>query len=162
MAEKSDIKKALETIVGYELTEDALQRIDLFAAVASYDRTDVPGNFVTRMSLIVHGPKTCEQQQGLLDVSGWWLTGSDGKSVFRLVNFICYEALPFMHPINVVITPTSSEPCFATVLHSLVKNDKDEVVDVEIQVFTWDANGAPAPNTSFNWRCRVPIQLILL
>lgn len=162
MPEKTDIKKALETIVGYKLTEDAVQRFDLSAAVASYDRTDATGNFVTRMNLIVQGPKTCEQQQGLLDVSGWWLTGNDGKSTFRLTSFICYEALPFMHPINIVVTPTTSEPRFATVKHILVKNDKDEVVDIEIQVFMWDANGAPAPNTSFNWRCRVPIQIFLV
>lgn len=163
MIKKPDVKKALETVMGYELTEDTMQLIDLFASVASYERTDVPGNFVTRMSLIVHRPPTCEQYQGLLDVSGWWLTGSDGRSVFRLTSFICYEAPPFIYPpVTVVVTPTSSEPRFATVLHSLVKNDKDKAVDVEMQVFTWGANGAPAPNTSFNWRCRVPIQGVLL
>ncbi len=161
MSENPDIKKALETIVGYELTEDAVQRFDLFSAFAAYDRTDVPGNYVTKKSLIVHLPKTCEPQQGLLDVSGWWVTGSDGTSVFRLTDFICYEALPFMHPVNIVVTPTSSNACFATVKHLLVKNEKNEVVDVEIEMFTWDVIGAPAPNISVNWRCRVPIQLIL-
>src|SRR5688572_26484209 len=117
MSEKSNIKKALEEMLGYELTEDALQRIDLLQAVASYDRTDVPGHFVTRRSLIANfPPKTCEQQD-LLDVSGWWLTGDNGKSVFRLTSFLCYEAVPFMQPINVVVTPISSKPYFSTVLH---------------------------------------------
>lgn len=42
-ARKAEIKKALETLLGYELPEEAVQRIHLLQAVAAYDRTDVNG-----------------------------------------------------------------------------------------------------------------------
>lgn len=168
MSEKSDIKKALEEILGYELPEEAIQRIDLFLRVASYTQSNRPGEgFVTKRGIIVPPFKSCDPLE-LLDVSGVERTGSDGKRVFRLSDFICFtppgdEALyeSFLHPINVVATPLSSEPYFLTILHSLVKNAKGHAVDVEIHVSMWDANGATAPNISFDWRCRVGFPTIL-
>lgn len=158
MPAKSEIKNALEAAIGHTLPEEVLELIDLLSPVASYNRTDKPGeNWVTRKSLIANLPNQCDDVD-LLDLSGWWMTGSDGKTRFRLTDFMCDKGAPFTYPINVVVTPISSKPYFATVLHSLVKNDAGEVIDVEIQVSTWDANGAAAPNISFDWRCRVPIQ----
>ena len=43
MPKKSDIKKALETILGYELTEEAVELIQLTQIVASFTRSDSPG-----------------------------------------------------------------------------------------------------------------------
>ena len=40
-----------------------------------------------------------------------------------------------------------------TMTHSLVNTP---ATDVQITVFAWDANGAPAPNVVFDWRCLVP------
>jgi hypothetical protein len=159
MSEKPDIKKALETIVGYELTEDAVQRFKLFSYVAAYDFP----NSVTEKSLVAVG-KNCYPIKGFIDVSGWWVAGGDGKSVFRLTDFTCIDSKVFgyaLEPINVVVTPATSNPCFATVLHTFVKGDSGNTVDIEIQVFLWDANGAPRPFTAYNWRCRFPYAEIL-
>ena len=162
MPEKLDIKKAMESILGHELPEEAVEFINLFSNVATYDRTDKPGEYyLTEKSLIANLPNRWGTVN-LLDLSGWWMTGNDGNSRFRLTDFMCEKTIPLIYPINVVVTPISSKPCFATVLHSLVKNNSNEVIDAEIQVSTWDATGAAAPNISFDWRCRVPIPIILL
>jgi hypothetical protein len=58
----------------------------------------------------------------------------------------------------VLATPFSTKPVFVTVIHSLINNG----TDVEIRVFSWDANGNAAPNISFNWRCRLELPIIIL
>jgi hypothetical protein len=155
MSEQQDIKKALETILDRELPDEEFQRFAPFR-VASYNMTrsirqsDPDLSFLTTTNIFTNS-KHCEATQ-LLDVSGIARTGNDGKSLFRLTRFFCPDAFPsFESPINVVATPLSSMPCFATVMFSLV----DDGQDVEIQVFTWDANGEAAVSISYDWRCRV-------
>lgn len=170
MAKNPDIKKSLEAILGYELTEDAVQRIQLIQAVASYDFSDRPGEgFTTRRHLIIALPNRCDPAR-LLDISGTATAGSDGTIALRLTDFLCPpfgsgKVESFVRPINVVATPLSSTPCFLTVLHTLVNggaNGEIKGVDVEIKVFAWDADGAAAPNVPFNWRCRVELPNVIL
>jgi hypothetical protein len=85
-------------------------------------------------------------------------TGSNGKTTFKLTNFICTQRELFNNPINVVATPLSSKPFFLTVKQALLNNG----ANVEITVFAWDANGVPAPGVTFNWRCRVELPIIIL
>jgi len=156
MSEKLDVKKALETILGHELAEDEVETIQLIQPVASYTRSDSPGEgFVTKKSLLTN-LKRCEPAL-LLDVNGIATTGKDGKSIFRLTNFICLDGVTFERPINFVATPLSSKPCFLTALISLVNNG----ADVEIHVSSWNANGAAVPNISFDWRCQVELVNII-
>jgi hypothetical protein len=162
MPKNQDIKKSLEAIVGHELTEEAVQRIQLIQSVASYDFSDKPGEaFTHKRSLLVAKPDRCDVAR-LLDMSGTATTGSDGTILFRLNDFLCVdktkEEARYVRPINVVATPLSSTPCFLTVIHTLVDGGADgktKGVDVEIKVFAWDAAGAAAPNVAFDWRCRV-------
>jgi hypothetical protein len=152
MAEKKDIKKALGEILGEELTEDELQAFELYRKTVSWEQTNIPGTgFITKVSKFPWlPPKTCERRH-LLDVSSTTRTASDGRSKFLLSNFICPKLGGFDSPINVVATPLHPEPVFLTLEHFLVNNGED----VEIQVSTWDANGVPAPEVWFDWRCRV-------
>jgi hypothetical protein len=157
MAEKNDIKKALGEILGHELTEDELQAIELYQKVAAWEQTNVPGTgFITKVSNIIFLPKTCERRH-LLDVSSTTRTASNGKSKFLVSNFICPKLGGFDHPINVVATPLHPKPVFLTLQHFMVKTNPGDLfgIDVEIEVSTWDANGAPAPDVRFDWRCRV-------
>jgi hypothetical protein len=164
MTNKSDIKKALETILGHELTEEAVELIGVTQLLASFTRSNLPGEgFITKKSIITNF-KRCEQTP-LLDLSGFATTGKDGKCLFRLTDFICPDPVitfTFGHPVNFVATPFSAEPRFLTVLHSLVTNKADQQIDVEIQVSTWGTNGVAAPNVAFDWRCRVPMPEILI
>jgi len=145
---ETDIKKQLEAIVGHELSDDALQSISFVQSVAT---ATTLGGMIVRKNLLVVAPNQCSRIPQILDVAGFWLTGPDGKSEFKLTNFLCPAGAIFMQPINLVATPLSSKPCFLTAGHSLLGNG----ADVEIKILTWDASGDPAPNVSFNWRCRV-------
>lgn len=149
MTTKSETKKQLEAILGHKLGDDAVQFIQLIHSVAL--STNTPGQ-TTQRHLLIARPNSCYQNQ-VLDVSGFATTASNGQSLFRLTDFLCPGEIRFLQPINVVATPFSSTPCFLTVVHSLLNNG----ADVEIKVFAWDANGAAAPNVSFNWRCRVEL-----
>jgi hypothetical protein len=143
MSNKPDINQQLEARLGYELDADAVQFINLIQSVASSTRSE---DSTTQKNLTVAKPNQCYLAR-FLDVGGFATTGSDGKSLFRLTNFLCPTDERFFQPINVFATPLSSSPCFLTVVHSLLNNG----VDVEIQVSTWDANGAAAPNVPLNW-----------
>ena len=146
MSTKPDIKKHLEAIVG----ADAVELIKIFQSVAT--STVVLDGQIIEKDFFELKPNQCIGYK-LLDVAGFFTTGGDGKSLFRLTDFLCHTGELFIQPINVVATPSSSTPCFLTIVHSLLNNG----ADVEIKVSTWDASGAAAPNVSFNWRCRVPL-----
>jgi hypothetical protein len=165
MATKPDTKKHLEAILGHKLSEDAVQLIQVIFPVATHTFSADENTFTTLRHLFIAGPNECRSAR-LLDVSGLASTESNGQSVFRLSDFICRSSPPrannYQQPINVVATPRSITPCFLTVTHSLVNTASLNAVDVEIKVFTWDANGAPAPNVTFDWRCRVDIPNIIL
>lgn len=166
MATKPDTKKHLEAILGHKLSEDAVQLIQFVQRVASHTLTFDENSFSTLKHLLI-ARKECRPAR-LMDISGFAITGSNGQSVFRLSDFICFSSPPppgadlYQQPINVVATPRSSKPCFLTLIHSLVNGASLNAVDVEVKVFTWNANGAPAPNVAFDWRCRVDIPDFLL
>jgi hypothetical protein len=155
MPEQADIKKALETIMGHELSDEEVQLIDFFRRVATWDRTDLPGKgFLTRQ-FIFGQFKNCPELP-LVDVSAFGTTDGGGTSVLRLTDFICLDGATFEQPVNVVATPRIAKPVFVTVEHSLVIPPGATVAtDVEIRVFTWDDTGAPAGEIPFDWRCRV-------
>lgn len=165
MATKPDTKKHLEAILGHKLSDDEVQLIQFVFPVAAHTITTDENTFTTLQNLFIASPNECRAAR-LLDISGLATTDNNGQRVFKLSEFICHSsptaANRFQQPINVVATPRSTTPCFLTVTHSLVNTDGLKAVDVEIKVFTWDANGAPAPNVSFDWRCRVDIPNIIL
>ena len=140
-------KQHIEGILGEKIGEEALALIQLWQDVAI--STATPSR-TTQRHLLIGRPNRCFDSR-VFDVSGFAATGNNGQIVFRLSSFLCPAGEIFSHPINVVATPISAKPFFVTVMHTLVNNG----TDVEITVFAWDANGAPAPGIAFNWRCRV-------
>jgi hypothetical protein len=145
---KTEVKQEhIEEILGEKVSPEALPAIQFFQDVAV--STETPGR-TTQRSLIVFRPNRCFTSNAV-DISGFTQTQANGQVVFRLSSFLCQVTQNFTLPINVLATPISQKPVFLTVMHTLVNNGGD----VEITVFAWDANGAPAPNVAFNWRCRV-------
>ena len=112
---------------------------------------------ITRKNQVANTPNRCFDNR-VVDVSGFATTDATGQLVFRLSDFICPAGEIYGPPINVLATARSKKPFFLTVDHRLINSNKD----VEITVFGWDANGAPAPGLQFNWRCRVQHPLIIL
>jgi hypothetical protein len=154
MANKPDIKQQLETIVGEQLNEHTVDTIQILRVVAS---SSVSDGFFTRRSFIAPVPTQCPSAP-FLDVFGLSQTGDDGTTSFRLSSFICPSNQKYLLPINVVATPLATAPRFLTIRRSLLNNG----TDVEIQVSTWDANGTPAPNVVFDWRCRAQLGVTIL
>lgn len=164
MATKADTKKHLEAILGHKLSDDEVRLIQVVFPVASHTLTADENTFTTLRNLTFPQPNQC-RPAFLMDISGLATTDNDGKRVFKLSEFICFSSPRsnhFQQPINVVATPRSTTPCFLTVIHSPVNPDALGTTDVEITVFAWDADGAAAPNISFDWRCRVDIPNIIL
>jgi len=99
-----------------------------------------------------------------IDVSGTSSTLDNGRRVFLLSDFVCTYVISlyqfgFVEPINVIATPRASRPVFLTMAYSMVQQGPQLPArpDVQITVFAWDANGAPAPNVEFDWRCRTAV-----
>jgi hypothetical protein len=155
-AAKSGAKARLEALAGYDIDEATAQSKSWWMPVGAYSFSD---GLVTWRNIIRFLPKSCNDAR-LLDVSGVSSTGSDGKRVFRLSEFVCFGTINSLaEPINVVATPLANAPGFLTAQHQLIPATVD---DVEITIFTWDASGAPAPNVVFDWRCRVVSNVIIL
>lgn len=152
---KPEKPKDVEAVDRDKLPLTAAERLTIVRPVAS---STISEGTTTLRSIFVAFPNRCIPSK-LLDVTGSAASGSDGKSRFRLTNFLCPEGnFRFGFPINVVATPLSATPCFLTLVHILVNNG----ADVEIQVSTWDSDGAAAPNVSFDWRCRVELVNVIL
>jgi hypothetical protein len=61
-----------------------------------------------------------------------------------------------------VAIPISVHPVFLTVTYSLVHTPPLQfATNLQVTVFAWDANGAPAPNVSVHLRCRVPAAALI-
>jgi hypothetical protein len=136
---------------------DAVARVSIWYPAASYNFEPTDSYTAWRSHVVAFPPKQCYDSH-LLDVTGSWATGSDGKATLLLSEFVCLPRdLSFAVPVNVVATPNSADPFFLTIQHSLIG-----LADVEIKVWTWDANGAAAPGVPFDWRCRVPYHPLTL
>ncbi|HKD69470.1 MAG TPA: hypothetical protein VKB84_21705 [Candidatus Binataceae bacterium] len=159
-----ELKKQLEAAAGHPIDIDAEQLIKIFMfPVGALDYTPQDGNgSVKWRGLII--PITSCNPATLLDASGSLSTGADGQRTFLLSQEVC---LPLQRslaePVNVVATARSTTPFFVTTTHSLVQDDPANPLssDVQITVFTWNASGAPAPNVTFDWRCRAVSNTII-
>jgi hypothetical protein len=160
MPDKSEIQKLVEAAVGHKITEEEVSLISLFQKVATYSfLTDPQGTaYLTTRSIILPRPNSCSTTN-YVDVCGIASTGNTGVCQFHLTSFMCPPTnLVFLLPINVVATPLSNKPCYATVSHQIINNG----ADVEIQVSMWDAAGKPAPSVAFDWRCRAVLEYLIV
>lgn len=141
----ADIKKHLEAASNHEvtLTEDRMRSLWYPAGAYSID----DGTVTSRTFLPLFPGKSCAPY-ALIDVTGASSTGPDGTAVLTVSAFTCASST-FAEPSNVVATPRTTSPVFLTMTHSLTAAN-----DLQINVFTWDANGKPAPDVEFDWRCR--------
>jgi hypothetical protein len=170
-----DIKSALEAYAGHEI-DASVQQIEqqirfLNVPFSTYSFTpagsvgatgDNIGQVVSK-SVIVVIPPACSTSE-LLDVSGVTVVSSAGNVTLLITNFLCpnENGRYYSEPVNIVATAASASPIFLTVTHSLVITPPNtSATNVQINIFAWDANGAPAPNVTVNWRCRVPTQAII-
>jgi len=152
-----DLKKHFAAILGRDFSIDVSGGILVREPTGLSTTSD--GKVTSRDFLVTIGGsgKRCGVAKGILDVSGIGFTGAAGKVEFLLSDFHC-ETGPIdlaprvlIDPPNFLCTPLSAVPVFLTASRILTSGGSD----VKLTVFSWDPTGAPAPNTSFDWRCRV-------
>jgi hypothetical protein len=158
MTKHYDLKKHFEAILGRELVGPENGEVVVRERIASYT-TDEGSTTSREIGATGDSTKACSAAH-LLDVSGVARTGEDGTTEFMLSEFFCDftggNILSFQFPVNFVATPRSLTPVFVTALATPISDR----TDVRIRVAAWNASGAPAPNTSFGWRCRVPYAVV--
>jgi hypothetical protein len=167
-----DLKAALEAIAGHkiEASPEQLQQqiIGTPLPFSNYFFTPPPagptppfqtnaGEVVSRNPFVGTIPPLCSGFE-LLDVGGLAWTSDAGNATLLIKNFICPQesARLYFEPVITVATPASAKPSFLTVTHSLVVDPAGNATNVQINIFSWDINGAPAPDLPVNFRCRVP------
>lgn len=142
----ADLKKQLEVFAGQEINLTEEQMIRFIFPQGNYSYAD--GNASWWRFFL---PSLVCNESTLLDVGGLSSTGADGTKIVLVSDFVCFfNGYTYSEPINVVATCRTASPVFLTLTHTLVASG----TDIQINVFTWDANGKPAPNVSFDWRCR--------
>jgi hypothetical protein len=101
----------------------------------------------------------------VLDVSGGGVTDANGTTTISLKAVTCVFGSPgagqnFFNPsapVNVVATPRTRTATHVTVRATVVAADRD----VQIEVFSWDAQGQPAAQTPFHYRCTVELDEVV-
>jgi hypothetical protein len=153
-----EVKKQLEALAGRELQVEAAQLRFLRYPAGTYDFGD---GSVSSHSIFFPSMR-CDNTR-LLDAGGTALTGADGRRVFRLSQFVCLpQHRLLIAPVNLLATPSASDPFYVTTAHTLIDSNDLLKSDVEITVFGWDRQGNPAPNLAIHWRCRVQSAIIIL
>jgi hypothetical protein len=152
----ASIKEQLEAIVGHKIDASEQQLAKFSYPVGLFN-----GHWGVSVSKRVFPfPGNICSLTYTCDIGGVSSTFDDGKRVFRLSDFICQwvwvRPVGFVEPVNVVATPRTDRPVFLTMTYAPVPPDPQVayIPDVQITVFAWGANGAPAPNVEFDWRCR--------
>jgi hypothetical protein len=133
------------------LERDAIYKIE-GATVHETDRTPVifdPDFPPTEV------PARCFASDAI-DLGGQAVTDAAGRLTWKLSNFVCKgDRANYLAPPAFVATAMSSAAIVLTT--RTVSLGSDLVIDV----FSWDASGAPAPNVRFAWRCWIPTQAIV-
>ena len=156
-AKFAELRKQLESASGQQIEASDEQLLNLFFRVSLSSSED--GTVMSRS--IFFPSKSCTQASSLaaslLDVSSSSSTSTSGQRTFLLTDFICSTVNSFAAPVSLVVTPNTATPCYATMTHTLVPNPgaPGSFNDLQIVVYTWSPTGQPAPNISFDWRCRL-------
>jgi len=168
-AKLAKLRTQLEDIEGRKIDASPEQLISLVFPIASHTYLALHQSdndaWVTKRRIIFPLP-ICPDSR-LLDSSGLSATGTDGKLVFRLRNFLCSRdgIAQFDEPVNVLATPQGQEPRYVTIAHQLIRDPNPNLAfftDVELTASTWNPDGTPAPNVPFYWRCRAVADIIIL
>jgi hypothetical protein len=160
-AETAELKKQIETIIGQEVDPGVERTINLFHPAGSYALFFMDQSAQACWRRIFPFPsKDCSIVR-LLEAAGVSSTLADGKRVFQVSDVVCPEGVlwSFGEPINVVATPLAESPILLTMTYSLISQGPDPSFqpDVQMTVFAWNADGSPAPNVMFDWRCRAVV-----
>jgi len=166
VAKLAEVKKDLDEIAGRKTDMSAEQLLAFAYPIASSTYLSNPqlnienDAWVTSERIIFPVP-FCTNSS-ILDTSGVTETGTDGKIVFLLHNFLCGRLGSFAEPVNLLATPQGASANYVTMTHEALANTALSLfTDVQITAFSWNPDGTVAPNVRFYWRCRVVANVII-
>jgi hypothetical protein len=157
---RAELKTRLEEIAGRKLDMTDEQLFSLLRPIASstylakHDADD--DAWITSERIIFPQPIVADSK--LLDTSGLSVTGS-------LLNLkgVRDDIDQFFEPVNLLATPQGTRPFYMTMSHRFIRDSTNTInQDVEITVSAWNPNGTPAANVPFYWRCRVPVDSVII
>ena len=158
MPTEDEVRKALGVVLGRDLPAGIGDEVQAREHLAVWVRENQAVVTSRDVGMTGGSSKTCGGDFAL-DVGGTSRTETDGKVKLNLSDFVCqpghFQIFQFGHPINLVATPQSDAPIFLTSRQTLIVRN-GAYTDVAITVFSWDANGSPVKDVSFDWRCFVP------
>jgi hypothetical protein len=165
--ERTMVKKPKQAPDAANIKEKLEESVGQTIKVLTYPLglSEIYGGLIKWKNVLPFPSEYCTFQTDI-DVSGTSSTLADGRRVFLLTDFVCSRLIEhgwgFVEPINVIATPRAARPAFLTMAYSTVPQGPQLPVrpDVQITVFAWNANGAPAPNVEFDWRCRTAVILV--
>ena len=157
---KRDLRAHFEAILGHDLAEIGDGEIGLRYRVGLWSQELETGNVSTREIGTSGDSRLSCGKLSLFSAAAQTTTGEDGKADFMLSEYIC-PPLGMVHqlPLIFVATPHEQQPVFVTVNHLLVVPD-DAPRDFRIQLYTWEAGGAPAKKISVDWYCQFPFYTV--
>jgi hypothetical protein len=161
MSKNDDLKnlqKAAERVLGQSVE-------DFFFTQRPSVRTSDFDAYVQEREPVIDGVRITCLDAKVIDISGRAATGADGRTEWKLRDFIVPcdgDFDEFDRPMSFVATPHSSTPVYLTITHADSIFHPFPSNDVVVEVFTWDKDGNPAPNITFSWRCRVPYRKIII
>jgi hypothetical protein len=166
-AKRAELKTRLEEIAGRKLDMTDEQLFSLLRPIASstylakHDEDD--DAWITSERIIFPQPIVADSK--LLDTSGLSVTASNGELVFSLLNLkgVRDDIDQFFEPVNLLATPQGTRPFYMTMSHRFIRDSTNTInQDVEITASAWNPNGTPAANVPFYWRCRVPVDGVII
>jgi len=155
----AEAKLQLEALAGTGIETE--QVISFRFPVGAFDYT---AGSTTWRTIFFPQPGLSCTDSNLLDASGVATTATNGQATFLLSQYVCLGVRAFTAPISIVATARSTSPFFVTTQVALVPDPTIPTSDNDLQItlFAWDANGAPAPSVSIDWRARLVSLPIIL
>ena len=153
MHDDKDLKNLVRALDRYNIDLDRIEFIERDALYKEHqsvvmhesDRTPV---FVDPESAGDHGPRErCQIRQSSRDIGGVAKTNTEGHLLWRLSDYVCDTIGGYEEPISFVATANRSTPVIMTCKVRSVGHD------IQIDVWSWEVSGDPAPSVRFSWRC---------
>jgi len=158
MPTEDEVRKALGVVLGRDPPAGIGDEVQAREHLAVWVRKHQAVVTSRDVGMTGGSSKTCGGDFAL-DVGGTSRTETDGKVQLNSQR-LCLPAralsdFPVWPPHQPRRYPQSDAPIFLTSRQTLIVRN-GAYTDIAITVFSWGANGNPAKDVSFDWRCFVP------
>src|SRR5215207_4778583 len=146
-----ELAKHFEAILGREVPPEEVAELVFRVTVGLY--TVENGRSTSRVFSGGLPPiKSCATEMNMHMFGGIVTTRSDGRAAFKLSDFHCAASFTPIAPIILVATAHTRAPVLVTTFTTVVSTPNP---DVNIELFSWNADGNRVGGIPIRWLCRV-------